>query len=150
MGKEIASDHPWLELALKEIGTKEAPGAMNNPKVVKYYADATGHSLPDAVPWCAAFVQAMLHRSGWKGWGNLMARGALRWGKSSDPIPGAIVVFPRGRPPSGHVAIVEKVSGRTLHVVGGNQGDQVSRASYPLRTAIGFRWPTEELEQGEA
>lgn len=145
----VKIDHPgvpWLDLAVKEIGTLEGPGAFNNPAVVQYFADAVGHKQPDSVPWCAAFVGAMLRRAGWKPWGNLMARGALRWGRPTVPKPGAIVVFPRGRPPSGHVAIVEWVEGNRLHVVGGNQSDAVTRAIYPTSSALGFRWPTTKTE----
>lgn len=146
------SDEPnpvpaWLALAIKEIGTKEWPGSATNPIVAKYYADAAGHPQPDSVPWCAAFAGAMLRRAGWKPWGNLMARGALNWGTAlSGPIPGAIVVFPRGRPPSGHVGIVELVQPTRIRVISGNQNDAVTRAWYSRDRAIGYRWPKEKAK----
>lgn len=62
----------WYELALGERGVKEAPGAADNPVVQAYYKDA-GHPevKHDSVPWCAAFVGAMLARSGIKPSGSL-------------------------------------------------------------------------------
>lgn len=132
----------WLRLARKELGTKEFPGPSNNQTVTQYYADSIGRHMADSVPWCAAFVGAMLARAGRKPSGSLMARSYLDWGaKLDEPIPGAIVVFARGRPPSGHVAIVESVTNETLTVIGGNQSDAVTRANYPRSKALGYRWP---------
>ncbi|MCI0557475.1 MAG: TIGR02594 family protein [Nitrososphaera sp.] len=137
------ADEKWLELARKELGTKEFPGAWNNPKVVSYFTDAVGIKRPDAIPWCAAFVGAMLTRAGKKSSGSLMARSYLKWGKKlTTPIPGAIVVFPRGKPPSGHTAIVERVTGKFVEVIGGNQSDAVTRKRFPIASALGWRWPT--------
>jgi uncharacterized protein (TIGR02594 family) len=131
-----------LHLARQEIGTKERPGRANNPKVVQYYVDSVKAAQADSVPWCSAFVGAMLARSGYKPSGSLMARSYLTWGrKLKEPVPGAIVVFARGRPPSGHVAIVESVSNGMLNVIGGNQSDAVTRARYSRAKALGYRWP---------
>lgn len=132
----------WLHLARAELGTKEAPGAANNPRVVQYYIDATGGTRHvDAVPWCSAFVGAMLKRAGREGSGSLMARSYLNWGIKCDPIPGAIVVFSRGKPPFGHVAFLESIADTYVTVIGGNQADAVTRARFPRSKVLGYRWP---------
>ena len=132
----------WFELAKKEIGTKEGPGTRNNPTVQKYYGDAGAGVQQDSVPWCAAFVGAMLKRAGVEPSGSLMARSYLNWGTPlKSPVPGCVVVFSRGQPPSGHVAFYEKDVGSSVQVVGGNQSDSVKRATYPKARILGYRWP---------
>lgn len=138
------ADPKWLALARGEVGTKEWPGPSSNPTVEQYYLDAVGHRQRDDVPWCMAFVGAMVRRAGYVPPPTLMARSALTWPgaiKLSAPIPGAIVVFPRGRPPSGHVAIVDQVGPGWIDVIGGNQSDMVNRKRFPTRNVLGYRWP---------
>ena len=132
----------WLTLARKEIGTVEIPGSRSNPKVVQYYLDVTGKKFADSVPWCAAFVGAMLTRSEKRSSGSLMAKSYLKYGDRSAAKPGAIAVFPRGRSPIyGHVNFVESVDGDKLVCIGGNQSDAVTRTTYSKRKALAFRWP---------
>lgn len=135
----------WLRLARLELGTKETPGPKNNPDVVDYFLVSVGKKHPDAVPWCAAFVGAMLVRAGQTPSYSLLARSYLKWGeKLQAPKPGCIVVFSRGKPPSGHVAFVETVQPDTLLVIGGNQSDAVTRQLYPRTKVLGYRWPAKE------
>jgi uncharacterized protein (TIGR02594 family) len=132
----------WLTLARKELGTIEIPGPRSNPKVVQYYLDVTGKKFGDAVPWCAAFVGAMLVRAGVRSSGSLMARSYSKYGSKCAPQSGAIAVWPRGRSPVfGHVNFVESVSGNYVICIGGNQGDAVTRQKYDKRKAVTFRWP---------
>ena len=132
----------WLTLARKEIGTVEIPGSRNNPKVVQYYLDVTGKKMSDSVPWCAAFVGAMLTRSGKKSSGSLMARSYVKYGKKVGAQPGAIATWPRGSSKIfGHVNFVESVSGDRLVCIGGNQSDAVNRKVYSKRKALAFTWP---------
>jgi uncharacterized protein (TIGR02594 family) len=132
-----------LELARAEIGTVEwAKGS--NPKVVAYYRDA-GHPavVDDATAWCAAFVGAMLKRSGVKPSGSLLARSYLKWG-IEVPIakaqPGDIGVIPRGNSTwQGHVFFIEKIKGGKVYGLGGNQKDAVNIQAYPVASLIGVR-----------
>ena len=82
----------WYELALAERGVKEAEGAADNPKVQAYYRDA-GHpeAKHDLVPWCAAFVGAMLKRAGIKPSGELSACSDLL-GARSSPRPAKVAL----------------------------------------------------------
>lgn len=136
----------WYELALAEIGTKEAPGFSNNPIVQGYYKDAGAGKQPDSVPWCAAFVGAMLKRAGVSPSGYLAARSYLKWGKKlTTPKLGAIVVFSRGNSTwQGHVAFFVKDNGATISVLGGNQNDAVNIANYSKSKLLGYRWPLTE------
>jgi len=133
----------WFELAVAEIGTKEAPGYANNPIVQQYYKDAGSGQLPDSVPWCAAFVGAMLKRAGVAPSGFLAARSYLKWGVPiKTPVKGAIVVFSRGTSWQGHVAFFDSyVRTGTIKVVGGNQSDAVNYGNYSLAKLLGYRWP---------
>ena len=133
----------WLRLARKEIGTVEIPGPRSNPKVMNYYVDVTGKKFSDSVPWCAAFVGAMLTRAGKRSTGSLMARSYMKYGVRCPAQSGAIAVHARGRSTIyGHVNFVESVSGDKIVCIGGNQGDAVNRRTYSKRKALAFRWPS--------
>jgi uncharacterized protein (TIGR02594 family) len=133
----------WLDLAVLELGTKEAPGYTNNPIVTGYFKDAGAGKLPDSVPWCAAFVGAMLKRAGVSPSGYLAARSYLKWGVKCKPVQGCIVVLKRGTSPwQGHVTFLDRVNPNgTLRCLGGNQTDAVTYANYSPAFVLGYRWP---------
>jgi uncharacterized protein (TIGR02594 family) len=131
------------ELATREIGTVEwAKGS--NPKVVAYYRDAGFPDVKDdAVAWCAAFVGAMLARSGVKPSGALTARSYLKWGVPVDVQDwrqGDIGVIPRGNSTwQGHVFFIDRIEGGRVYALGGNQRDAVNITSYPVSALLGIR-----------
>ena len=135
---------PWLLLAFAELGTAEFTGQAVNPQIAAYLA-TVGQPGDDEIPWCAAFVNWCLWRTGLKGTGYANARSYLEWGQDCEARPGAIVVVPRGKELwQGHVAIVAQVNAdNTVYVVGGNQGDRVSLAVMPENRVLGYRWPKE-------
>ena len=143
----------WFALALAERGVKEAPGSANNPVVQAYYRDA-GHpeTRHDSVPWCAAFVGAMLARVGLQPSGSLAARSYLKWGRQLErPHAGCIVVLKRGNSSwQGHVAFFVREEGRGLVCLGGNQTDRVSFATYPKARVLGYRWPVSPSDSSSA
>lgn len=124
------------ELAQKEIGTVEW-GDGDNPKVVAYFKDA-GHPQikDDETAWCAAFVGAMLYRSGVAGTNQLTARSYLKWGVEvdrKDAKPGDLVVLKRGNSSwQGHVGFFVKDNGGTITILGGNQANAVNRRAYKV------------------
>lgn len=136
----------WMDAARAEIGTRETVGPEANPDVVSYYAEA-GHPevTDDETAWCAAYVGAMLARSGLPSTGSLAARSYLNYGRKIDqPEPGCIVVFWRGSPTSwqGHVAFYVRDDGaKHVRVLGGNQNNAVSEARYPKSQVLGYRMP---------
>lgn len=137
-----ADTPPWLKLAYEQMGTREAAGAANSPAVLGYFTDAAHPEIrQDSVPWCAAFVGAMLKRAGLKPSGSLMARSYLEWGEPLDaPRIGCVVVLKRGVAPSGHVGFYV---GGSVKILGGNQGDAVSIATFRRDSVLGFRWPAD-------
>lgn len=137
---------PWLDAARRELGVHEVAGAASNSKIGDYYQAAVGRAYTDDVPWCAAFVGAMLTDTGYKGTGSLMARSYLDWGRVLDkPRRGCIVVFRRGAPPSGHVAFVDDWDSSKLRCLGGNQSDAVTVSTFSRSAVLGYRWPSEAL-----
>lgn len=139
------AEPPWLEAARLDLGVSETPGARDNSTIVAYYRDA-GHSdvVHDSIAWCAAFVGAMLERSGIASARSLRARAYLDWGEAIDaPRPGCVVVLWRGSRDGeqGHVGFyVGEQNGRML-VLGGNQSDAVTIAAFPRSQVLGLRWP---------
>lgn len=137
---------PWLALARKEDGVRETAGSGSNPVVLQYYKDA-GHPeiTSDEVSWCAAFVGAMLERSGVASSKSLAARSYLTWGKKLDrPKPGCVVVLWRTSPKSwqGHVGFYVGEDSKSVFLLGGNQADAVNVSKYPKDRILGFRWPS--------
>lgn len=141
--------HAWMEAAWSHIGVRETAGKGATAEIVGMYAKA-GHAevQSDEVPWCAAFVGSCLKDASLPNSGSLMARSYLDYGtKIDEPKIGAIAVFKRGAPPSGHVAFVTGWGAGNIRVLGGNQGDKVCEANYPESSLIGLRWPPESVPE---
>ena len=134
-----------LEAAEGYLGLEEWPGARHNPAIVKMFADSDNSWVQDdETPWCAAFIGSILAEVGLQGTGKLNARSYLDWGQPvqlHDVRPGDIAVFSRGDPNGwqGHVAIVVRFEGSRVIVRGGNQGNKVTDAAYPMSRLLGFR-----------
>jgi uncharacterized protein (TIGR02594 family) len=147
----MTDDPKWLKEAEKLVGTAEIDGKANNPAIMKMYKDC-GHNGIDyeTTAWCAAMVGACLKRAGKPPSSpvelNLMARSYLKYGVPlSKPRPGAIAVWPRGKPPSGHVGFVVSVDEKagTIKTIEGNVSNKVKYANRNISEAIGYRWPPE-------
>ena len=141
-------DPLWLTYARTELGTKEVPGDGDNPRIIKYWNDAGLANVADGqdeVPWCAAFVGAMLARANQHGSGKANARSYEAWGrKLSSPVLGCVVIL--SRPPTvwqGHVGFylsTDKAK-RLVRIIGGNQSDSVSIADFSIDRLVALRWP---------
>lgn len=144
-----------LEAAGQYVGTAEWPGAKHNPVISGFFA-ASGNAevVSDEVPWCAAFVGAVLAQIGLQGTGKLNARSYEKWGlpvSLRDAKPGDIVVFWRESPQSwkGHVAILVRFDGADRVIVrGGNQDNTVKDESYPVGQIVAIRRGTKTPENG--
>lgn len=114
----------------------------HNPRVLAYYREAGVPQTNDEVPWCAAFVGAVLARCGVQGTGSLLARSYESWG-TSVPLDqarrGDVVVLSRGQPWQGHVAFYEGSAGGNVYLLGGNQGNQVNVTAYPKARVVAVR-----------
>ncbi|MEQ1651089.1 MAG: TIGR02594 family protein [Hyphomicrobium sp.] len=143
-------DQPaWLAAAWADFGVREKAGVSNEARVVGYFAEA-GHPeiKGDAAPWCAAFVGAMLARSGFKHTGSLMARSYMRWGAPlNEPKFGGIAVLSRGSDPfAGHVGFLVGSAAGRIFLLGGNQGDAVSVEAFDAERVLGYRWPHDDAD----
>lgn len=135
---------PWMQVALRELGTREAPGAADNPQVVGYFDAVRGNFKHDAVAWCAAFVCWVLEEAGYRSTLSARARSYTEYGYPTAPRLGAIVVLKRPpKPWSGHVGFYMGRNRSSWMLLGGNQNNAVSVAAYPNWRVIGCRWPRE-------
>ena len=142
------------DIAQRFVGMKEVPGQKDSPMILamlKLDGDWPEH---DEVPWCSAFVNFVawllrLPRSK-----SLAARSWLKVGRPvldhEARVGWDVVVLMRGggNQPGpevtsgapGHVGLFAgwETSDRVL-MLGGNQGDQVSVASFPRERILGIR-----------
>lgn len=133
-----------LEIATKEVGTKELPGKQDNPRIIEYekscekleklYSDSE-------LSWCSCFVNWCITQAGGIGTNNAMARSWLSWGDKVDkPQAGDIVVFTRGiNSISGHVGFITEVGPVLLTVLSGNSNNQVQYAKFSRLRVLGYR-----------
>jgi uncharacterized protein (TIGR02594 family) len=141
-GNPSAESEPyWLMLARKEIGTKEACGAEDNPRIIQYHSCCSMRAQSDSVPWCSAFINWVMLAAGEAGTRSAAARSWLNWGIECEAKVGAVVILKRGKEHQGHVGLVCGVDPLFVNVLGGNQDDAVSIKRYLKSNVLGFRWP---------
>lgn len=143
-----ASDAPWLDRAREDIGVKEVAGRKSNPRIIEMGQLAgIDWYKSDETAWCAVAVNAWLVEAGHPSTKSALARSFVTYGRRmSTPVPGAIVVFPRGSNPLyGHVAVVESYDRAkgTVTCINGNVGNAVKRSTFKVSTILpdGIRWP---------
>ncbi len=144
---------PWMSHAWDGLGQREIAGRASNPRIADYIRRA-GHpaAANDSTAWCAAFVGACLQSAGIAGTGSLLARSYLDWGIAADPpTPGAVAVLARGADPTfGHVGFIVGMCGDDVVLLGGNQSDAVTVATFPRSRVLGFRLPKAPLQSSPA
>lgn len=159
-----------VRTALSELGTLEAPGKPNNPTIIKWadeVAAATATTYDkwaadwynaDSIPWCGLFSAVSVVRSSPAGSPRVPPKNylsALSWASWGVPVQwkgreglrlgeiwvGDILVFVRKG--GGHVGICVGVSenGKTVHVLGGNQGDSVNITEISIDRLYAVRRP---------
>lgn len=137
----------WMAIAEQELafGVREIPGPHTNSRIRSYHQATTYMATSDEVPWCSSFANWCLRAAGVPGTKSAAARSWLTWGTALDePRYGAIVVLARGtNPAQGHVGfyVGQREEDVTVQLLGGNQHDAVSIASYPADRVLGIRWP---------
>jgi len=146
----MSSKPIWLEEAEKYIGLKEISGPKNNSTVVDFWKRIHLSGISnDEVPWCAAFVGAVLENVGLKSTRSGLAKSYLNWGvPMKTPALGSIVVFTRKG--GGHVGfVVGKDKNGNLYVLGGNQSDAVNIKLFKTDNIVGYRWPNNDTKPSE-
>jgi uncharacterized protein (TIGR02594 family) len=142
------------QLAERLVGeVTERSGSATHPFIAWCHEMTMGQDVEDEVPWCSSFINRLawfcrLPRS--------RSAAARSWLDVGVPVsidqaqPGAndVVILKRGNGPQpgpevfrapGHVGIYMGVEGTRVRVLGGNQGNTVSLASFPLSSILGIR-----------
>jgi uncharacterized protein (TIGR02594 family) len=118
-------------------------GPHTNAVIEQFYKDA-GHAeiKGDDVPWCSAFVGAILHECGLPISGSLLARSWLDIGTdTTTPQLGDLVIFWRVTKDSifGHVGFYVSEDNGMIYVLGGNQKNQVCISPFSKTQVLGYR-----------
>ena len=138
------------DCAKQYLGMKEVPGHKANPAILAMLKMDMDWPADDSVPWCSGFANWVAWNMGLQRTRSLRARSWLKAGVASRPgreSGNCVVVFSRGRwapgpeviKAPGHVAFFDGFERDRVWVVGGNQGDKVSRRSYPRSCVLGIR-----------
>lgn len=139
----VAAEPSWIRSARTLIGTKEVPGPQHNSLIAKGWARlGAGWFNDDETPWCGFFVAHCMDAVGlaYPGKGEFArAKAWLNWGKASQAVLGAVVVF--GRDGGGHVGFLVGESDANFYVLGGNQSNAVNITPIAKSRALGYRWP---------
>lgn len=138
----MSNEPVWLSEAEKYLGVKEVSGPKNNSTVVDFWKRIHLSGISnDEVPWCAAFVGAVLENVGYRSTRSGLAKSYANYGESlGAPVLGCIVVFTRKG--GGHVGfVVGKDKDGNLFVLGGNQSDEVNIKKFTTKNVVAYRWP---------
>jgi uncharacterized protein (TIGR02594 family) len=132
---------PWMTIANRELGQHEVTGSGNNPRIVEYHKATTLAASEDEVPWCSAFVSWCLQQANMKSTRNAWARSYCSYGTKADkPRYGCVVVLERGTD-AGHVGFYLDETTDAVYLLGGNQGDAVTKQWFAKSRVLAYRWP---------
>ena len=140
-------------IAQRFIGAREAPGAVHNAQILAMLQLADRSIHGDETPWCSAFVHYVtwlldvprsksLSARSWLRIGTPVALNEARAGydvvvvsRGEHPPPASILDAP------GHVGFFSRVdfTNDRVELLGGNQGDRVCFAWYPIARVLGIR-----------
>ena len=158
----MATVSELLDIARRQIGTRESPPKSNN---VRYNTWYYGREVSGAAyPWCMVFVQWVFDQAGVKlpvrtaSCGALMrsAQSAGQW-VTGDYRPGDVVIydFPGGAK-TDHCGIVESVDGSYISAIEGNtssasdaDGGAVERRARKFAQIVGAVRPSYDKEVEE-
>jgi uncharacterized protein (TIGR02594 family) len=139
-------EYPWMKLARSKLYEHEVAGHRANKFIVECLKSTdigAPENASDETPWCSAFVNWVMTKSGYKGTNSAWARSWRDWGREpadEEFGKGVIVVLERG-PESGHVGFLEDWEEDQVYLLGGNQGNEVSFAWFPMSRVLAWRIP---------
>jgi len=128
--------------ARKYLDVAEVPGKEHNQTIVDWMRELLPWVSTDETPWCAGFMDAIARQTGHERSGSAAARSWEHVGQTvEEPKPGDVVVLWRNSPNSwtGHVGVYVHHNKSHVWVLGGNQGNRVSIAKYPMYRLLSFR-----------
>jgi len=126
LSQEGAPRH--LLKAIELFGTKEVVGSRHNPVIIGWAKEVNLGNIykSDEIPWCGLFMAVVIKRADRQPVTDPL--GALNWNRFGAPVEkpmlGDILTFTRKG--GGHVGIYVGEDTSAYHVLGGNQGNQVS------------------------
>ena len=131
-------------IAEKFIGLQEVPGKDSSSVIMSMLTLDAGWPEGDDVPWCSAFVNYICWLAGVSRSKKLNARSWLDTGRVVPLVEAQqgfdVVVLSRGQNPAqGHVGFYHSHGGDTIHLLGGNQNDEVNITPYPKERVLGVR-----------
>ncbi len=140
------------EVAERFLGFQEAPGAIHNPAILAMMRLDASWVEDDETPWCSGFANAVAWLLGLPRSNSVAARSWLRVGEPvalEEALRGFdVVVLQRGggRQPGpevlaapGHVGFFTRLEGDLVYLLGGNQGNRVTVAPFPVERVLGVR-----------
>ena len=148
-----------LAIAESYVGLKEIKGVYHNPTIIgwlKRHAQNIGRwgKSRDETPWCAVFVSHVLYSAGMQVTDSALAVSYATYGVPSKLNPGAVIVIKRRKTGSDsstgsragyHVGFLLRATKGRYYILGGNQGNAVSRRWFSLKhyEVVSVRWPQE-------
>lgn len=140
-----------FQLAHRFVGeVHELPGEHADHPLIAWWLSLCGYGFDvhDEIPWCSAFVNGIAWELRLPRSKSAAARSWLGVGEAIElslaTAEHCIVILKRGtNPAQGHVGFfagIDDASGEhRVRIIGGNQGNQVSIATFPERDVIGVR-----------
>jgi uncharacterized protein (TIGR02594 family) len=134
-----------FDLAERFVGLHEVPGVASNPQVLAMLRLDDPSIADDETPWCSAFANYIawllrLPRSK-----SLAARSWLSVGipiglpHARPDFDVVVLSRPSAGPTAGHVGFFAGSDPEVVWLLGGNQGDAVSVADFPVSRVLGVR-----------
>lgn len=136
-----AVEPEWLTIARRDLGSRETLGPNDSPLIRRMWASLSGSWLLGQ-PWCGGAMAWWMQQAGIEyPKAYYRARAWLDWGvKLSTPAYGCVAVLERKG--GGHVGIVTgETADWRLVLLGGNQGNAVTEATFERDRVLGYRWP---------
>ena len=130
-----------FQAASRFIGVAETKGALDNPQILAMLKLDGAWPEHDEVPWCSAFCNYICWLLGLPRSGSLAARSWLTVGEAielHEAIADSDIVV-LSRDGGGHVGFFSSCTATEVELLGGNQGDKVCLARFPIDRIIGVR-----------
>lgn len=141
-----------FDLAQRFVGIHEVSGATSNPQILAMLRLDQVWPPGDETPWCGAFTNYIAWLLRIPRSKDLRARSWLRVGipiNSKEANVGFdVIILQRGTGDQpgpevidapGHVGFFAGFENTTVFILGGNQGDSVSIAPFPVGRILGIR-----------
>ena len=137
-------------IAERFAGQKEVAGSLSNPVILSMLRLDNAWPKDDSTPWCSAFCAFCCWLARFERSKSLRARSWLKVGVAQTPLTverGDVVILSRGRnspgpevfEAPGHVGFVLSFPPDKVRILGGNQGDSVSRRTFSASRILGVR-----------